>query len=188
MPFYAGLLEGAGTVGEGGLYGGVKLSECLGISFGDEQGIIAETVGAAALGSDGAFAGAADGFAGTVGQGQGHYATKPGGSYGAVFKLTQQFAVVGFVIAVLTGVAGGEDPGGTVEGIDLEARIVGQGRYAGGPAQFVSLFQGIFNEGGAVFKGVRDMRKVECAYDFQLGNSQQFAYLAEFVLISCSND
>jgi hypothetical protein len=58
---------------------------------------------------------------------------------------------------VVVGEAGGADPGSTVEGVDFEARVIGEDDLAGGVVGVVDGFEAsVAFEGGFVFGGGGD--------------------------------
>ena len=58
---------------------------------------------------------------------------------------------------LVVGVAGGADAGGSVEGVDFEAGVVGDDDLAGGVVGVVDGFEaGVAFEGGFVFGGGGD--------------------------------
>ncbi len=65
---------------------------------------------------------------------------------GGVAQLRQQLAVVGLVVTVGSGIAGGVDPGPPSEGVHRQPRVVGQGRQPGGPGRVAGLDQGVLHE------------------------------------------
>ena len=64
----------------------------------------------------------------------------------------------GWVEVVVVGEAGGADAGGSVEGVDFEAGVVGDDDFAGGVVGVVDGFEaGVAFEGGLVFGGGGDL-------------------------------
>ena len=121
--------EGPRPVAELALDQRAQLAERL-VIFGDqEQRVVAEPVRAAGLAGDPAAAGAG-GFeadrAERVGQGQGADERRAAAVVGDVGEGVEELAVVRLVVAVRPGVAGRVDAGGAVEGVDGQARVVGE--------------------------------------------------------------
>ena len=71
-----------------------------------------------------------------------------------VAQLAQQQLVVGVVVALRTGPACGSHPGAAVQGVDLDARVIGQGRQTGPQGALAGLDDGIALEGALGLGGL----------------------------------
>ncbi len=158
-----GAAEGLAAVGDFALSGHVEFGGGF-VELGEEkEGVVAEAVGAAG----GAEHGAADvvdedGEVGG-GEGEGHGAYELGVSLlvGNGFQLGKYFGVVGGVNGVAIaappigiGVAGAEDAGAAVEGVDGEAGVIGEGEGVGVGREVAGFFGGVADEGGTVFDAI----------------------------------
>src|SRR5260370_1789785 len=173
--------EGSTSVAEGELGLDVELGHGL-VLFGEvEERVVAEALGAAWRGENFAFDGAvADGEDFAVASG-GEDAVVAGGALGegnageegeevevvAVVCGQRRGVLVGWlggfgwVEVVVVGEAGGADAGGSVEGVDFEAGVVGDDDRAGGVAGVVDGFvAGVAFEGGFVFGWGLDLVEV----------------------------
>jgi len=103
-------------------------------------------------------------------------------------ELAHELLVVVRVGRVRTGIAPRSDARAAIEGVDLEPRIVGEGRQAGRPRGEAGLDPGVGLEGEPVLDGLsRDPELVE--RDESRGTKpEQVPQLAQLVLGACRDD
>jgi hypothetical protein len=158
----AHLLEGAGAVAELVFGFGRELAEGFAEAVGNEDGVVAEAAVAFFFVGDDAFDGTAGGGEEFAIEGEDHDAAEAAGAFFAadVFggEFGEEFLAVLGVGGIFAGVAGGEDAGGAVEGVDFEAGVVGEDEGAGreGFIGGEGFDGGVGFEGIAVFDGRGD--------------------------------
>ncbi len=168
-----------GAVADGALLWGGELGEGhLGVGI-DEEGVVSEALMAARGRSDVAVAFAAEEGGvvveavggeevaeargeGAVGEDEGEDADEAsaalvGGVGVEVAEALKEEGVVLFVGGVGASEAGAVDAGGTVEGVDDEAGVVGEGGKARSERGGACLFEGVSAEVGGIFDDVGDV-------------------------------
>ena len=127
-----GFLEGAGAVGDAVFHFGIQLGKGFGVAVGHKERVVAESVGAAQFIDNDAGAFTRNGLDASTGIRKGDDGAEASGAVFLIGQFVEQLFVVGGIGAGFAGVAGGIDAGRAVEGVDLEAGVVGQRPAAGG--------------------------------------------------------
>ena len=170
--------EGAGAVGKGVFDFGGELGEGLVVAGGDEEGVVAEAVGAAGGVGEGAFAGAENGAGLAVGRGEGEDATEAGGAVGDALHGGDELLEVVGVGGAFAGVARGTDAGGAVEVVDFEAGVVGERPEPGDEGKGAGFEDGVAFKGVGGFLDFGEIGEVVGGENF---NAEHGANFGEFV-------
>ena len=166
------LAQGFAAVGDAVLLLGGDFGHGAIIAIGDEEGVIPEAAGAAGGEGNLAFHGAdeAGQFLAAAGHGDGAYVA--GGEGLFCFRLCgefcKHFAVVTFIIAVGTGVAGGIHAGHAAKGVYADAAVVRNHEAGEHGGDAFGLDGGVCGKGGAGFLGVRRAGEVCQGLQFEL--------------------
>ena len=200
--------EGFAAVGDLGFRGHVEFGGGF-VELGEEEeGVVAEAVGAAR----GAEHDAGDFIdhdgqidASSTGRGQGQGAVELGLALvvGDGFEFGQDLGVVGGVDGVTVspptpapsigaGIACGEDAGAAGKGIDAETGIVGEGEGLCEVCEVAGFLGGVADEGGAVFDAVGEGREIFEREDaegiVQAGEIEFMLDLEDFAGIGCGDE
>jgi hypothetical protein len=160
---------GLAAVADGVLFGWAKLGDGAGKRGDEEHGVVAEAVLALLSVDDEAFKGSLSFCKDLPRAGQTERADESASSLfsGSIFQQTKQLSDIamvdegtGLAIEFGSGEAGTVDTGGTVQGINHEAGIVGNGPEACGGCVAEGLFAGVLGEGGAILFDFRGHGKI----------------------------
>ena len=120
-------LYGTSTVADGILHFASHFSECLRMSFWTKNGIIAKTCSSTSLLDYLPFHDTFEDMLFTVLEHQRNDRAEPGSSVCHSFHFVQQSGHIGFAVMSLSaGIACAVDTGSSVQGLDLQSRVVGK--------------------------------------------------------------
>ena len=161
-----GVLDSPSTMAEVVLFVGWELGHGEVSAFGEEYGVIAKAAVSSTLFAYCTFTLASGVLEVPGGQGKG-YDTDESGCASLIRDSCQVVQEEVYVVLVGAGacVAGGADPGGSGEGVDLEAGIIGEGGEAGGTDEGQGL------KGSVFFIGIAGLFDVEG--DAEIGGGEQ---------------
>lgn len=178
-------------MGDGIFFLGRDLSHGAVEALGNEEGVVAEAAGTQGIEGNLPLAGTDEGgkFLPPAGHRDGaHIAGGEGsGAFGFGSKLCQHFAVVGFIVPVGAGIAGGVDTGHATQGIDADAAVVRHDQAREDGRNALGLDGGIGREGGAGFLGVGCAGEVSQGAELKL-RGQDTGEFACFVSVARSDE
>lgn len=161
-----------------------ELGEGLGEAIGDEEGVVSEAAGAASFVEEGT---SADAFGEPVLSGGGDEcdgAMELGRARGGGGEIGEEFGIVGGIVAMGARIACREDAGFSMEGIDFEAGVIGDGPVTGECGEGLGLEEGIFGEGGARFLDIGEVGKIVCGEDLESWVTEDVLDFADFVFVT----
>ena len=115
---------------------------------------------------------------------QGDHAAETGGAVCACLKRIEQFAVVGLVVAVNPGIAGGVYTRRAVEGVDFQSGIVGQRRESACSAQAGGLLDRVAGKAVAVLDDLGQAGDVGESRELKAVDPEYRLYLPDLVFVA----
>ncbi len=166
-------------MGEGVFFPRRHFTERSGVTVGDEEGVVAESILAAGSWSDHAGALSFDVLAAPVRTGEGEYATETGSAVGIRPEFLEQEGIVGRVVSVFACIVGGSDAGFSAQRLDFDSGVVRKGPKVGSQGQGEGFFDRVFLERMAVFDDFGEgRRKLGDRQNVELRKLENFADFA----------